>query len=81
MERINIRENIVRGMKAAKDRGVQIGGKEPKIFADDILRLKEQGLKMTEISKELGCSRQALYLALERDKEKLAVRLGLTASW
>lgn len=69
MERINIRENIVRGMKAAKERGVKIGGKEPKIFAEDILKLKEQGLKMTEIAKELGCSRQALYLALERDKK------------
>lgn len=68
MERVNIKENIVRGMKAAKARGVKIGGKEAKIFAEDILRLKEQGLKMTEIAKELGCSRQALYLALGRGK-------------
>lgn len=68
MERVNIKENIVRGMKAAKARGVKIGGKEPKIFAEDIIRLKEQGLKMTEIAKELGCSRQALYLALRREE-------------
>jgi len=68
MERVNIKENIVRGMKAAKARGVKIGGKEPKIFAEDILRLKGQGLKMTEIAKELGCSRQGLYLALGRGK-------------
>lgn len=68
MERVNIKENIVRGMKAAKARGVKIGGKEPKIFAEDILRLKEQGMKMTEIAKELGCSRQGLYLALGREK-------------
>ena len=31
---------------------IKIGGKEPKIFSEDILRLKEQGLKMTEISTE-----------------------------
>lgn len=66
MERVNIKENIVRGMKAAKARGVKIGGKEPKLFADDILRLKEQGMKMTDIAKELNCSRQALYLVLSR---------------
>lgn len=53
-------------MKAAKARGVKIGGKDPKIFADDILRLKEQGMKMTDIAKELNCSRQALYLVLSR---------------
>lgn len=69
MERINIKENIVWGMKAAKERGVKIGGKEPKIYAQDILRLKEQGMKMTEIAKELGCSRQALYLALGRNQK------------
>ncbi len=55
-------------MKAAKARGVKIGGKDPKIFADDILRLKEQGFRMTEIAEELGCSRQGLYLALKRGK-------------
>lgn len=68
MERQNIRENIVRGMKAAKERGVAIGGKEPRLFAEDIHRLKEQGYKMTEIAQELNCSRQALYLALDRAK-------------
>jgi len=68
MERQNIRENIVRGMKAAKDRGVKIGGREAKIHSEDIIRLKEQGLKMTEIATEMKCSRQALYLALGRIK-------------
>ena len=33
MERINIRENIIRGMKATKARGVKIGGKPVMIFA------------------------------------------------
>lgn len=68
MERQNIRENIVRGMKAAKQRGAKIGGKEPRLFAEDIHRLKEQGYKMTEIAQELNCSRQALYLVLGRAK-------------
>ena len=68
MERVNIKENIVRGMKAAKARGVKIGGREAKIHAEDIIRLKGQGYKMTEIADELGCSRQALYLALNRAK-------------
>lgn len=67
--RCTVKIEYFRGMKAAKARGVKIGGKEPKIFAEDILRLKEQGLKMTEIAKELGCSRQALYLALGRGKK------------
>lgn len=68
MERQTTRENIVRGMKAARERGVKIGGREPKLFSQDILKLKEQGLKMTDIAKELKCSRQALYLALNREK-------------
>jgi len=66
MERQNIRENIVRGMKAAKGRGVKIGGREAKIHSEDIIRLKGQGWTMTEIATELKCSRQALYLALDR---------------
>ena len=66
MERQNIRENIVRGMINAKKQGKKIGGKEPKLFAKDIQRLKDQGLNMTEIAKQLGVSRQACYLALRR---------------
>lgn len=68
MERQNIRENIVRGMRAAAERGVKIGGSEQRILADDILRLKEEGYNMSCIAKELKCSRQTLYLALRRTK-------------
>jgi len=68
MERQNIRENIVRGMKAAKERGVKIGGKEARVKAEDILRLKQEGYRMTEIAEQLNCSRQALYDALRRAK-------------
>ena len=66
MERQNIRENIVRGMQNAKKRGVKIGGRKPKLFADNIIKLKNQGFNMTEIAKQLGVSRQACYLALQR---------------
>jgi DNA invertase Pin-like site-specific DNA recombinase len=66
MERQNIRENIVRGMNNAKKQGKKIGGKEPKLFADDIIKLKDQGLNMSQIAKQLGVSRQGCYLALKR---------------
>jgi DNA invertase Pin-like site-specific DNA recombinase len=69
MERQNIRENIVRGMNNAKKQGKKIGGKKPKLFANDIQKLKRQGLNMTEIAKQLGVSRQACYLALKRMKK------------
>jgi DNA invertase Pin-like site-specific DNA recombinase len=66
MERQNIRENIIRGMNNAKQKGIKIGGKEPRLFANKIVELKGQGLKMTAIAKIMNCSRQALYLALKR---------------
>ena len=37
---IGIRENIVRGMNNARKQGKKIGGREPKLFADDITKLK-----------------------------------------
>ena len=63
---IGIRENIVRGMNNARKQGKKIGGREPKLFADDITKLKAQGLNMSQIAKELGVSRQACYSALKR---------------
>jgi DNA invertase Pin-like site-specific DNA recombinase len=75
MERANIRENIIRGMQAARGRGVKIGGKEPKIHCGVIRQFQDKGLKMTEIAKELRCSRQALYDAIKRGKQTLQVAL------
>lgn len=66
MERENIRENISRGMKAAKQRGVKIGGSKPKVNTDEVLQLKEQGLSISAIANELGCSRQTVYSAMRR---------------
>ena len=66
MERENIRENIRRGILNAKKKGVKIGGREAKLFAEDIIKLKNEGLNMTSVAKQLGVSRQACYLALKR---------------
>ena len=66
MERENIRENIRRGIQNAKKKGVKIGGREAKLFAQDIIKLKEEGLNMTSVAKQLGVSRQACYLSLKR---------------
>ena len=66
MERQNIRENIRRGMQNAKAKGVKIGGSKPKITADDVLPLKAKGMSVSAIARELQCSRQTVYSALER---------------
>jgi DNA invertase Pin-like site-specific DNA recombinase len=69
IERKNNSDRIKLGMAAAKQRGVKIGGREPKLFKEDIERLKAEGLNMAEIAKRLGCSRQALYLVLKRNNK------------
>ena len=66
MERENIRENISRGMQAAKQRGVRIGGSKPKIKPQDAIGLKKQGKTISEIAQHLQCSRQTVYTALSR---------------
>jgi DNA invertase Pin-like site-specific DNA recombinase len=66
MERENIRENVKRGMAAAKSRGVQLG-RRPRLFAADIEGLRQKGLNITQIAGELGVTRQAVYKALERE--------------
>ncbi|MHC4281110.1 MAG: recombinase family protein [Planctomycetota bacterium] len=65
MERENIRENVKRGMMAAKARGVKLG-KRPKLFAKDIEKLQDKGLNITEVARKLNVTRQAVYKALER---------------
>ena len=67
MERQNIRENIIRGLEHARQRGVKLGGSQPRIFAHQIQELKDGGMNMTQIANELNCSRQALYKAMERE--------------
>ncbi|MHC4689684.1 MAG: recombinase family protein [Planctomycetota bacterium] len=69
MERQNIRENIARGMRAAKERGVKIGGSKPKISSDEVVQLKQQGMNISQIAKRLDCSRQTVYTALQRAEQ------------
>lgn len=68
MERANIRENIVRGMQAARLRGAKIGGRTSRIQLQDIQRLHQEGYKVVDIAKQLQCSRQAVYLAMQRGR-------------
>ena len=66
MERENIRENISRGMQAAKKRGVRIGGSKPKIKPQDAVELKKEGKTISEIALQLQCTRKTVYAALKR---------------
>lgn len=53
-------------LRAAKQRGVQIGGSKPKISYDEVIKLKQQGGNISQIAKRLNCSRQTVYAALQR---------------
>jgi DNA invertase Pin-like site-specific DNA recombinase len=70
MERENLRENTKRGIAAAKSRGVKLG-KRPKLFAKDIVPLLQDGLRIGDLSKKLGKTRQAIYDALKRENINL----------
>jgi len=69
MERENIRQNIKRGMETARKNGKKIGGRVATIDVDEIERLKDKGIKMSEIARSIGCSRQGLYTAIRRSQE------------
>ena len=71
MERENLRENTKRGIGAAKAKGVRLG-KRPTLLAKDIVPLLQDGLKIADIARKLGKSRQAIYDALKRDDVDLA---------
>ena len=66
MERENVRENTLRGLRAAKARGVQLG-RPRQIETTDVLKLQKKGLNITQIAQKLGKSRQAIYDALGRE--------------
>ena len=71
MERDNLRENIKRGLVAAKARGVKLG-KRPKLFSKAIIPLIKKGYTVAEVSKELKKTRQAIYNCLKRENIVLA---------
>lgn len=66
MERQNIKENIVRGLHRAKQRGIQLGGSEPQYDYNQIVTLKGRGMNVSQIARHLGCARQTVYTALKQ---------------
>ncbi len=69
MERQNIRENIVRGLQRARQKGVLLGGSVPQYNYDEIISLKSQGMSVSGIARHLNCSRQTVYTALKQTKQ------------
>jgi DNA invertase Pin-like site-specific DNA recombinase len=69
MERANIRENIVRGLHRAKQKGIQLGGSDPQYNYSEITALKNQGMSVSQISRHLGCTRQTVYTALKQGQQ------------
>lgn len=65
MELAHIKERQRIGIEAAKAKGVY-KGRSTAIDTDRLLELKSQGVGATQIAKELGCTRSAVYKALER---------------
>jgi DNA invertase Pin-like site-specific DNA recombinase len=63
MERENIRENTKRGLAAARARGVRLGRPE-KVSRDEVDRLREKGMGTVGIARQLGVSRQTIYMIL-----------------
>lgn len=63
-ERALVRDRTIAGLIFAKNSGVILG--RPKTRPDDlIISLREQGLSYTQIQKQIGCTRSAIYRALK----------------
>jgi DNA invertase Pin-like site-specific DNA recombinase len=64
LERETIRERAMAGLQAARARG-RIGGRPPKLIADDIARAKElladKTLSVPQVAKAMGVSVSTLY--------------------
>src|SRR5262245_56926465 len=59
------RERQMEGINAAKARGVY-KGRTPSIKADEVRRLRKEGLGATAIAKKLGVGRASVYRVLTR---------------
>jgi DNA invertase Pin-like site-specific DNA recombinase len=67
IEKNNISENIRRGIQLSrKNKNIQIGGSKPKFKPEDVLALKRAGKNITQIAKQLQCSRQTIYTTIAR---------------
>jgi DNA invertase Pin-like site-specific DNA recombinase len=76
MERQNIRENIVRGLHRAKQKGIQLGGSDPQYNYGQIVALKGQGKNVSQIARHLGCARQTVYYALRQSEYQPVLTAG-----
>jgi DNA invertase Pin-like site-specific DNA recombinase len=64
MERRFIKERQREGIERAKSNGVYKGGKR-RIDRDAVLKLKNEGMKPSQIATDLGCSRMQVYRILK----------------
>ncbi len=63
----NIRkERQAVGIARAKAEG-KYKGRKPTVRPEDVKTLSDKGMKVADIAKQLGCSRQAVYRALEKE--------------
>jgi DNA invertase Pin-like site-specific DNA recombinase len=70
LERDLIRERVINGLRAAKERGVKIGRKKTRPSAL-IRRLRSKGLTYSEISRLANCSQGSVSVELKQwEKEK-----------
>jgi DNA invertase Pin-like site-specific DNA recombinase len=65
VEEVHIKERQRLGIEAAKAKGIY-KGRPTAIDTDKLLELKAQGVGATKIAQALGCTRSAVYKALER---------------
>jgi len=65
MELSFIKERQKAGIEAAKAKGTY-KGRPSSIDTDKLVELRNKGVGATDIAKELGCTRSAVYKALER---------------
>ena len=63
----NIRkERQAAGIARAKAEG-KYKGRKPSVQPEDVKTLSDKGMKVADIAKQLGCSRQVVYRALEKE--------------
>ncbi|MCZ6906518.1 MAG: recombinase family protein, partial [Deltaproteobacteria bacterium] len=60
LEREIIRERVMAGLARARERGVRLGRPTANARGDQALTLKNQGLSLQEMAKQLKCSRSTV---------------------
>lgn len=60
-----IKERVVAGLRNARSKGVRLGRPRKQCPVDKILELKQQGISIRDIAKELNLSRGTVYRVIE----------------